>query len=44
MIKDFYAEKLKVKVFENRTLMGNAAAADIQATIKELLSKKMKSI
>lgn len=40
MIKDFNADKLKVKIFENRTLMGNAAAADIKATIKDLLSKK----
>ena len=36
----FFKDKLQVEIFENRTLMGEAAAKDISAKIKELLSKK----
>ena len=39
-MKTFKQDKLTVKAFENRTLMGEAAANDIAAKIKELLSKK----
>ena len=37
---EFLKDKLLVKAFENRTLMGEAAARDIKEKIKELLSKK----
>lgn len=40
MKRDFYVDKLRVKIFENRTLMGEDAAKDIKDKIKELLSKK----
>lgn len=39
-MKNFKKDKLDVQIFENRTLMGEAAAKDISAKIKELLSKK----
>ena len=39
-MKTFVKDKLQVEIFENRTLMGEAAAKDISAKIKELLSKK----
>ena len=34
------ADKLEVKIFETRDLMGIAAADDIAAAIKELLAEK----
>ncbi len=40
MIKSFFADKLKVKIFENRALMGKDAATDIKNRIKDLLSRK----
>ena len=40
MKRDFFVDKLRVKIFENRTLMGEDAAKDIKDKIKELLSKK----
>lgn len=40
MLKDYYVDKLRVKIFENRTLMGEDAALDIKNKIKELLDKK----
>ncbi len=39
-MKSFYQDKLLVEIYENRTLMGEAAARDIAAKIKELLSEK----
>ena len=39
-MKTIFKDKLEVEIFENRTLMGEAAAKDISAKIKELLSKK----
>jgi len=40
MKRDYFVDKLRVKIFENRTLMGEDAAKDIKNKIKELLSKK----
>lgn len=40
MIKNFYADKLKVEIFETRTKMGEKAAADIKNAIDELLRLK----
>ncbi len=39
-MKSFKKDNLEVRVYENRTLMGEAAALDIKAKIAELLSKK----
>lgn len=39
-MKTFVKDKLEVEIFENRTLMGEAAAKDISAKIKELLAEK----
>ena len=39
-MKTFIKDKLKVNVYENRTLMGEGAAKDIKAKIIELLSTK----
>lgn len=39
-MKDFFVDKLRVKVFENRALMGEDAARDIKSKIAELLSEK----
>lgn len=39
-MKTFKKDELTVKIFENRTLMGEAAANDISAKIKELLAEK----
>ena len=39
-MKTFFKDKLEVEIFENRTLMGEAAAKDISAKIKELLAEK----
>ncbi len=39
-MKSFKKDKLQVNIYENRTLMGEAAARDIKAKIAELLSKK----
>lgn len=39
-MKTFQQDKLTVKVFENRTLMGQDAAKDIAARLKALLSEK----
>lgn len=39
-MKNFKADKLDVRVFENRDLMGRAAAEDISACIKKLLETK----
>ena len=39
-MKTFKKDKLQVEIFENRTLMGEAAAKDISAKIKELLAEK----
>ena len=39
-MKTFKQDKLIVEIYENRTLMGEAAARDISAKIKELLAKK----
>lgn len=40
MQKSFKADKLQVNVYENRTQMGRAAAADIAAAIKRVLAEK----
>lgn len=40
MIKSFFADKLKVKIFENRALMGEDAATDVKNRITDLLSRK----
>ena len=39
-MKTFVKDKLEVEIFENRTLMGEAAAKDISGKIKELLAEK----
>ena len=39
-MKTYKVDKLNVKIYENRTLMGKAAAQDIKAKIAELLSQK----
>ena len=39
-MKTMPVDKLRVEIYENRTLMGEAAARDIKAKIAELLSKK----
>lgn len=39
-MRTFKKDKLTVEIYENRTLMGEAAARDIKAKIVELLSKK----
>ena len=39
-MKTFLHDKLKVEIYENRTLMGEAAARDIKAKIAELLAEK----
>lgn len=39
-MKSFKKDNLEVQIFENRTLMGEAAARDIKARIASLLSKK----
>ena len=36
----FKKDKLTVEIYENRTLMGEAAARDIKAKIAELLAEK----
>ena len=40
MVKSIKKDKLAVNIYENRTLMGEAAARDIKAKIAELLSEK----
>ena len=40
MKKSFVKDQLKVNVYEDRSLMGKAAACDISKNIKDLLSKK----
>ena len=40
MKRDYFVDKLRVKIFENRTLMGEDAARDIKNRIAELLSQK----
>ena len=39
-MKSFKVDKLQVEIYENRTLMGEAAARDIKAKIAELVSEK----
>lgn len=39
-MKRFKVDKLNVEIYENRTLMGEAAARDIKAKIAELLAEK----
>ena len=39
-MKNIKKDKLNVEIYENRTLMGEAAARDIKAKIAELLSQK----
>ena len=39
-MKTFKKDKLTVEIYENRTLMGEAAARDIKAKIAELLAQK----
>lgn len=39
-MKTYKVDKLNVKIYENRTLMGKAAAQDIKEKIAELLSQK----
>ena len=39
-MKTMQVDKLRVEIYENRTLMGEAAARDIKAKIAELLSQK----
>ena len=39
-MKMMQVDKLRVEIYENRTLMGEAAARDIKAKIAELLSEK----
>lgn len=40
VLKDFYANKLRVRVFDSRKAMGDAAGAEAARCIKELLAKK----
>ena len=39
-MKSYFVDKLKVEIFENRVLMGEAAACDIKAQIAKLLAEK----
>lgn len=39
-MREYKVDKLSVEIYENRTLMGEAAARDIKAKIAELLAKK----
>ena len=39
-MRSYKVDKLSVEIYENRTLMGEAAARDIKAKIAELLAKK----
>ena len=39
-MKSFMVDKLEVRAYENRTLMGEAAARDISAKIRELLRER----
>ncbi len=39
-MKNYKVDKLSVEIYENRTLMGEAAARDIKAKIAELLTQK----
>ena len=39
-MKTFKKDKLTVEIYENRTLMGEAAARDIKNKIVELLKEK----
>ena len=39
-MKTFKRDELTVKIFENREAMGEAAAKDVAAKIKELLGEK----
>ena len=39
-VKEFYADKLLVKIYDSRDTMGKDAAVEVIAKIKELLSKK----
>lgn len=39
-MKSYKVDKLNVEIYENRTLMGEAAARDIKAKIAQLLSQK----
>ena len=39
-MKNYKVDKLSVEIYENRTLMGEAAARDIKAKITELLTQK----
>ena len=39
-MRNFYVDKLNVRAYDNRTLMGEAAAKDISAKIKELLAER----
>ncbi len=39
-MRSFKKDKLQVEIYENRTLMGEAAARDIKAKIAQLLSEK----
>ena len=39
-MRSFMKDKLEVRIYDNRTLMGEAAAADISARIKALLATK----
>ena len=40
MVKSFKKDKLAVNIYENRTLMGEAAANDIAACMEKLLAEK----
>ena len=40
MVKSIQKDKLTVNIYENRTLMGEAAANDIAACMEKLLAEK----
>ena len=40
MVKSIKKDKLVVNIYENRTLMGEAAANDIAACMEKLLAEK----
>lgn len=44
LVKTIKADRLTVKIYDSRKAMGDAAAADVAAKIKEIANEKAKSI
>ena len=40
LLQDFMTDKLRTKVFENRTAMGKDAARDVACEMRRLLAEK----